>query len=84
LLPGDCAAGLAAGLAAFGGVTPATEGLGAVVFRAAVILAGTGFVVELASLVEPVAGLRTWRWGVLPFGLSDLSFLMISSMISKY
>jgi len=76
--------GVFAGPAAvFEAVTPVAEGLGAIVFRATVGLDAAGSVVDLAGLLEPVAGLPAWRWGVLLFGLSDSLFLMISSMISK-
>lgn len=83
-------AGLAGGFAAvFEAVTLVDVGLGGIVFRttvgldAAGVLEGAGSVLDLAGLVEPVAGLGTWPWGVLLFGLSDSSFLMISSMVSK-
>jgi len=73
---------LAGSAAAFGAVTLVAEGLGAVVFGAAVVLEGAGFAVDPAGPVVPVAGLGTWPWGVLPVGLPDSLFILTSSMIS--
>jgi len=49
------------------------------------VVAFETFTIEaVVDPVERVAGLGTWRPGVLPVGLFCSLFLLISSMISNY